>query len=315
LPQISHHDPVGSDIAGGKASKKKDQKDEFFDMSGSPHSENHGFKSASKLKTPSALQKSIERQSVEDKEFMKKQWGAPELREVPKTALQLAEEYLLNLRKANKEWPGGKHVPSEGEFIYEASETSEILYMLRPLEKAEKLCCYVKWNSSIASVIAKRFTKKKMWVDARYLEMISSSQQWVNTLEPREFRFDAVLSGDGIDDFFKRVRPEVRIWNHMEYMRNHYKKLEDLASTRKYGSFDEKSRAEIMTLLTDDDIKAHSIRHRMKEYHYIGPTPGEIKHFGGSKSPSYSGGYMSSGANSGDDYGNMYYDQLNRGSS
>jgi hypothetical protein len=93
-------------------------------------------------------------------------------------------------------------------------------------------------------------------------------------------------------------------------------KLEDLKSTRKYGCFDEKSRAEIMTLLTDDDIKAHSIRHNRKEYHYIGPTPGEIKHHGGPSSPSYSGGYMSSGANSGEEYdGTMYYNQMNRGSS
>ena len=68
-------------------------------MSSSSHSENPGFKSASKLKTPSALQKSIERQSVEDKEFMKKQWGAPKPEKESKTALQLAEEYLLNLRK------------------------------------------------------------------------------------------------------------------------------------------------------------------------------------------------------------------------
>ena len=285
-------------------------------MSSSSHSEDPGTKSASKRKAPSALQKSIEKQANEDKEFMKKQWVAPRREEVPKTELQLAEEYLLNLRKQGKEWPGGKRVPSQGEFIYEATETSEIVYMFRPLEKAEKLCCYVKWNSSIASVIAKKFTKNNTWVDARYLEMISRSQQWVNTLEPREFRFDAVLSGIGLDDFFKRVKPEVRFWNHLEFIRNNYMKLEDLASTRKYGCFDEKSRAEIMTLLTDDDIKAHSIRHNMKQYHYIGPTPGEIKHHGRPSSPSYSGGYMSSEANSGEEYdGTMYYNQMNRGSS
>ena len=199
-------------------------------MSSSSHSENTGFKSVSKLKPPSALQKSIEKQAAEDKEFMKKQWVAPRREEVPKTALQLAEEYLLNLRKMNREWPGGKHAPSQGEFIYEATNTNYIKGLFRPLEKAEKLCCYVKWNSSIASVIAKRFTKNKTWVDARYLEMIGRSQQWVNTLEPREFRFDAVLSGIGLDDFFKRAKPEVRFWNHLEFIRNNYMKLEDLAS-------------------------------------------------------------------------------------
>ena len=96
-------------------------------MSSSSHSENTGFKPASKVKAPNALQKSIEKQAKEDKEFMKKQWVAPRREEVPKTELQLAEEYLLNLRKAGKEWPGGKRVPSQGEFIYEAAVTSEIV--------------------------------------------------------------------------------------------------------------------------------------------------------------------------------------------
>ena len=50
--------------------------------------------------------------------------------------------------------------------------------MLRPLETAEKHCCYVKPNSSIANTLANRFVSSKRTVDARYLEMISSAR-WV----------------------------------------------------------------------------------------------------------------------------------------
>ena len=53
--------------------------------------------------------------------------------------------------------------------------------MLRPLEAAEKHCCYVKPNSAIANTLANRVVKEKRTVDARYLEMISSAQ-WAKSL-------------------------------------------------------------------------------------------------------------------------------------
>ena len=67
-----------------------------------------------------------------------------------------------------------------------------------------------------------------------------------------------------------------------------------------------------MSLLSDEEIETHAYRHDMEEVNYIGPTPGEFKRSSGfagtadHRSPSYSG-YQSSGAASGDDYGNMYY--------
>ena len=89
-------------------------------------------------------------------------------------------------------------------------------------------------------------------------------------------------------------------------------KLEDLESTRLWGKFDPASRVKELTILTDREIKEHAYRHDNEEYHFTGPTLGELRRLSktaGSmdvRSPSYSGGYQSSGAYSGDDYGNMY---------
>jgi hypothetical protein len=73
--------------------------------------------------------------------------------------------------------------------------------MLRPLEAAEKHCCYVKPNSAIANTLANRFVSSKCTVDARYLEMISNAR-WVESLTHHKYRFDAHLSGEGLDLLF-----------------------------------------------------------------------------------------------------------------
>ena len=99
-----------------------------------------------------------------------------------KTEWQKAEEYLRNLEKLyikgtnTYQWPGGVKEGDEEEFCFKATKAKDIRFMLRPLEAAEKHCCYVKPNSAIANTLANRFVSSKCTVDARYLEMISSAQ-------------------------------------------------------------------------------------------------------------------------------------------
>ena len=79
-----------------------------------------------------------------------------------------------------------------------------------------------------------------------------------------------------------------------------------------WGKFDPASRVKELTFLTDREIENHAYLHDMGEENFTGPTLGEFKRSSkaagnaDNRSPSYSG-YMSSGAASGDDYGNMYY--------
>jgi hypothetical protein len=84
-------------------------------------------------------------------------------------------------------------------------------------------------------------------------------------------------------------------------------------STRLWGKFDPASRVKELTFLTDREIENHAYLHDMGEKNFTGPTLGEFRRLSktaGSMdawSPSYSGGYQSSGAYSGDDYdGTMY---------
>ena len=79
--------------------------------------------------------------------------------------------------------------------------------MLRNLEAAEKHCCYVKPNSSIANTLANRFVRDAWRVDARYLEMISNAQ-WAKSLTHHKYRFDAHFTGEGLDLLFKHPYPE-----------------------------------------------------------------------------------------------------------
>ena len=118
-----------------------------------------------------------------------------------KSEWQKAEEYLRNLVKEKLKWPGGYQRGDEPEFFFVASDAKDIRYMLRNLEAAEKHCCYVKPNSSIADTLTNRFVKEKRTVDARYLEMISNAQ-WYKSLTHHKYRFDANFSGEGLDLLF-----------------------------------------------------------------------------------------------------------------
>ena len=113
----------------------------------------------------------------------------------------------MNLEKIYKEgrgtsqWPGGIKEGFEEEFFFLATKAKYIKFILKPLEAAEKHCCYVKPNSSIANTLANSFVKEKRTVDARYLEMISNAQ-WAKSLTHHKYRFDAHFSGEGLDLLF-----------------------------------------------------------------------------------------------------------------
>ena len=115
--------------------------------------------------------------------------------------MQKAEEFLKHLESKGKCWPGGRKEVGDEEFFFKATDAKQIRFLLRNLEAAEKHCCYVKPNSSIANTLANRFVKEKRTVDARYLEMISNAQ-WTRTLAHHKYRFDAHFTGEGLDLLF-----------------------------------------------------------------------------------------------------------------
>jgi hypothetical protein len=93
------------------------------------------------------------------------------------------------------------HEEGDPEFVFLATNAQHIRFMLRHLETAEKHCCYIKPNSSLANILAKRFVRDAWHVDARYLEMISNAQ-WTRSLTHHKYRFDAHFSGEGLTLLF-----------------------------------------------------------------------------------------------------------------
>ena len=57
------------------------------------------------------------------------------------------------------------------------------------------------------------------------------------------------------------AEPEKRLWNHMEYILNHWDKIVDRQTHKIYMNFDTESRIKHMKDWPEDDIKAHYKQH------------------------------------------------------
>ena len=146
------------------------------------------------------------------------------------------------------------------------------MIQLEPLEIAVKRSCYVRKNTRVPFLIARRFIAANRPVRARFIEKIAEQLSWAQKVENRQWRFESHLDGKGIKAIFRKKCPEKILWYHLKWIQNHMDRMKDLPTTRKYMSFDSESKVRKVESVSDMVILNHAARHNLGEYDFVGPT-------------------------------------------